>query len=93
MNSHHRSDVTAHIVEKAKILGASLAGITSIDSLKDSDSYKIYGDAEWPHHEKTVLVLALIHEETEPENEPQKDSPSICIQYCRACELACPIGR
>ncbi len=67
MNSHHKSDVTAHIVEKAKVLGASLAGITSIDSLKDSASYKTYGDAEWPHHEKTVLVLALVHEETEPE--------------------------
>ena len=67
MNSHHKSDVTAHIVEKAKVLGASLAGITSIDSLKDSASYETYGDAEWPHHEKTVLVLALVHEETEPE--------------------------
>jgi epoxyqueuosine reductase len=67
MNSRNKSDVTSHIVEKPKVLGASLAGISSIDSLKDSASYKLYGDAEWPHHEKTVLVLALVHEETEPE--------------------------
>jgi len=67
MNSHHTLEVTTHIVEKAKVLGASLAGITSIDSLKDSASYKIYGNTEWPHNAKTVLVFALVHEETEPE--------------------------
>ena len=67
MNSHHTLELTAHIVEQAKALGASLAGITSIDSLKDSASYKIYGDAGWPHNEKTVLAFALVHEETEPE--------------------------
>lgn len=67
MNLQSKGDITARIVEKAKLAGASLAGITSIDSLKNSASYKISGDAEWPHKEKTVLVFALVHEETEPE--------------------------
>jgi hypothetical protein len=36
------SELTDRIIEKAKYLGASLAGVASIDSLKKSPSHKIY---------------------------------------------------
>jgi hypothetical protein len=42
MNSHTHPDITAHIIEKAKALGASLARIASVPTLKKSASYEIY---------------------------------------------------
>jgi epoxyqueuosine reductase len=27
------------------------------------------------------------------EKEVEEDSPRVCVKYCRACELACPVGR
>lgn len=62
-------DLTAQIVEKAKALGASLAGITGVAPLKDSPSYEIYDKspyyegyerAEWPVEARSVLLLALV---------------------------------
>jgi hypothetical protein len=69
-------DLTVQIVEKAKALGASLAGITGVAPLKDSPSYEIYDKspyyegyerAEWPVEARSVLALALVHESSEPE--------------------------
>ncbi len=63
------------IVEKAKALGASLAGIASIDDLKASASYEIYDKrpfyeeyegVKWRKEHKSVLVLALVHPASEP---------------------------
>jgi len=65
--SRTEPDVTTHIIERAKSLRASLAGITSIASLRNSPSYEIYGKVEWPRGAKSVLVLALVHKEAEPE--------------------------
>jgi len=67
MASHTEPGVATHITEKAESLGASLAGVTSIASLQNSPSYEIYGKAEWPQGAKSVLVLALVHKEAEPE--------------------------
>jgi epoxyqueuosine reductase len=55
------------IIEKAGSLGASLAGIAGADSLENSPSYQVYGKVDWPAETKSVLVLALVHKETEPE--------------------------
>ncbi|MGD2090808.1 MAG: hypothetical protein PVH61_31840 [Candidatus Aminicenantes bacterium] len=55
------------IIEKARSLGASLAGIASTASLENSPSYQVYGKTSWPAAAKSVLVLALVHEKTEPE--------------------------
>ena len=44
-----------------------MAGIASIGSLQKSPSCEIYGKGEWPRDPKSVLVLALAHDEAEPE--------------------------
>lgn len=74
MNS--RPDFTTQILEMAKASGASLAGIASITTLKNSPSYEIYHQApyykgyqkvEWPVEARSVLVLALFHDPSQPE--------------------------
>ena len=76
MNSHTHPDITTHIIEKAIAFGASLAGIASVASLKNSPSYEVYDrspyyqgyeGAAWPAEAKSVLVLALAHDPSEPE--------------------------
>jgi epoxyqueuosine reductase len=63
------------IVEKAKELGASLAGIASVTDLKASRSYEAYDKSpfyeeyegvEWREEYKSVLVWALLHPASEP---------------------------
>ena len=63
------------IVAKAKALGASLAGIASVDDLKASVSseiydkkpfYEEYKGVEWRAEHKSVLVWALAHPASEP---------------------------
>ena len=66
MRSSIPSDMTSGFTEQAKTLGACLAGITSIASLKHSPSYKFYGRPKWPGKAKSVLILALAHEVSAP---------------------------
>jgi epoxyqueuosine reductase len=63
------------IVEKAKVLGASLAGIATVDDLKASNSYEIYDKkpfyeeykgVKWREEHKSILVWALEHPASEP---------------------------
>ena len=63
------------IVEKAKELGASLAGIATVADLKASVSYEIYDrkpfyeeyeGVKWQKEHRSVLVWALSHPESEP---------------------------
>jgi epoxyqueuosine reductase len=42
MNSLSSSQLTEKIVEKAKSLGANIAGVASVESLKESPSHRIY---------------------------------------------------
>ena len=42
MNSVPSSELTEKIVEKAKSLGAAIAGVASVESLKESPSHRIY---------------------------------------------------
>ncbi len=42
MNSLSSSELTEKIVEKAKSLGAAIAGVASVESLKESPSHRIY---------------------------------------------------
>lgn len=74
LSSH--SDISTYIIEKAQALGASLAGIASIEPLKNSPSYEIYDKSpyyegyekvEWPVEAKSVLALALLHDPSKPE--------------------------
>jgi epoxyqueuosine reductase len=63
------------IIEKAKELGASVAGIAAVADLKASRSYEIYDKSpfyeeykgvEWRPEFKSVLVWALEHPESQP---------------------------
>lgn len=67
--------IEKNIVEKAKKLGASLAGIASIADLKASPSYAVYDKkpfyqeytgVKWNAAHKSILVWALHHPESEP---------------------------
>ena len=60
-------DVSTQIISQAKSSGASLAGIASIRSLRNSPSHRVHGKPVWPQEAKSVLILALNHKETEPE--------------------------
>ena len=44
-----------------------MAGIASVASLRNSPSYEIYSEVEFPPDAQSVLVLALVHDEAEPE--------------------------
>jgi len=55
------------ILEKAKSLGASLAGVTSTALLRNAPAYQASGQVEFPLEAKSILVLALAHDVNEPE--------------------------
>ncbi|MGD9101670.1 MAG: epoxyqueuosine reductase [Anaerolineae bacterium] len=72
MDPHSQADA---ILAQAQVFGASLAGIADVASLKASPSFEIYdklsrygGDERgvWPAHAGSVLVLALVHDPSEP---------------------------
>jgi len=69
------NEIEQKIVEKARALGASLAGIARIDDLKASQSFEKYDAApyypeyegvEWRKEHRSVLVWALAHPASEP---------------------------
>jgi epoxyqueuosine reductase len=69
------SKIEKTIVEKAKELGASVAGIASVDDLKVSKSYEIYDKSpfyaeykrvDWREEHRSILVWALVHPASEP---------------------------
>jgi epoxyqueuosine reductase len=67
MNSHSQPAITTRIIKEAKALGASLAGIASVSSLKQPPSHKVGRKLQWPVRFKSALVLALAHKPSEPE--------------------------
>ena len=67
MVSYSDPDLSSQIIAQAKSSGASLAGIVSIRSLRDSPSHKVHREPVWPQGAKSVLILGLHHRETEPE--------------------------
>jgi epoxyqueuosine reductase len=73
--NHDGTNVATTIVEKAKELGASLAGIAAIDDLRSSPSfasydrspyYDEYKGVEWREDHRSALVFALQHPPSEP---------------------------
>jgi epoxyqueuosine reductase len=69
------NEIKKTIVAKAKELGASLAGIATVDDLKASPSYVAYDKRpfyeeykgiKWREEHKSVLVWALVHPASEP---------------------------
>jgi len=98
MNTDTRADIVAHIIEKAKEFGASLAGIASVESLKVSPSYDACGkppyyegygsNIEWPEDAKSVLVLALSHPKSKPELDWWSRMPGITLGNRQLMNLA-----
>jgi len=95
MKSEILSDITSHIIEKAKEFGASLAGIADVEAVKTSPSHLIYGKLDeyktvgnietgaigpsevvWPENAKSVIVIAVVHPEEEPELDWWRDGYS-----------------
>jgi len=71
----NRNGIENKILEKAKELGFSLAGIARVADLKASKSFEIYDKkpyyddykgVEWKPEHKSVLVWALAHPASEP---------------------------
>jgi epoxyqueuosine reductase len=71
----HGNEIRNTIVEKAKEVGASLAGIATVEDLKASPSYEIYDKApyydeyagvNYRDEHKSILVWALAHPPSEP---------------------------
>ncbi|UCH88458.1 MAG: epoxyqueuosine reductase [Thermoplasmata archaeon] len=67
MNSQLPREINEIIIAKAKEFGASLAGFADPASLKNSPSYIARKDISFDHNFKVILVLALVHGESEPE--------------------------
>lgn len=87
MSSLFGSEISNRIIEKAKSLGASLAGIAIVDLIKSSPSHLIYpkmehhsgvgsrasahgikpGEVAWPLGAKSAVVIAVEHNEDQPE--------------------------
>jgi len=67
MSSHQtEQDLSVAIIEKALALGASLAGISSLQSIRQSPSHLYSKNVRWPSKAKAVIILALKHPSTEP---------------------------
>jgi epoxyqueuosine reductase len=71
-----QTKISKALLQKAVEFGASLAGLASVQDLKESPTYGIYDKhpyydgytgVEWPEQAKTVLVLALEHPSDKPE--------------------------
>jgi epoxyqueuosine reductase len=67
MPSNMDPNMTDQIIDKAKSSGASLAGVARVDSLLSSPSHEQYDEVALPRGAKSILVLGLVHGETEPE--------------------------
>ena len=67
METNLPRDINEVIIKKAKELGASLAGIAEPASLKNSPSFTLRKEVKFAQNVNAVLVLALVHDESQPE--------------------------
>jgi len=93
-----KSDKSTRIIEKAREMGATIAGIASVEILKKSPSHQIlatktgleiknFSGIKWPEDAKSVLVVAFSHPEEKPELDwwdiNSSEGNSILIKICR----------
>ena len=90
MNAGHRLDA-ALLIEKAKALGASLAGVAGVDALRQSASRQAV--AQLPPNVKSVLVLALAHPSSKPELDWWDGKPGHTPGNRRLIDVAGALGR
>jgi epoxyqueuosine reductase len=68
------SDTGTQIIEKAKEMGAAMAGIASVELLRNSPSYELQrrvgrdtAEIQWSSAARSALVIAVSHPQEEPE--------------------------
>ncbi len=66
MPSNKKQPIAKDIIKKAKELGASLAGIVAVASIRNSPSHRAYRKIQWPIEANSIVVLALMHDQTDP---------------------------
>jgi epoxyqueuosine reductase len=66
MPSHAKHDISEMIIKKALSIGASLAGITGVDSVRNSPSHQNSTNVRWPSQAKSIVIIALKHDIAEP---------------------------
>jgi epoxyqueuosine reductase len=66
VSSQIRQNLSETIIKKALSLGASLAGITSLHSIRLSPSHQNSENVRWPSQAISVVILALKHDIAEP---------------------------
>jgi len=92
------SDRGAQIIDKAREMGATMAGIASVELLKNSPSHQIlnmktgleikdFSGIKWPRDARSALVIIVSHPEGKPELDwwDANSSPgnSTLIRICR----------
>ncbi len=75
MASPDRRELTGRILDRAVAEGVSLAGVASRAAVESAPSYAKYAPPSWPAWAKSVLVLALVHQDSEPELDWWDGSP------------------
>jgi epoxyqueuosine reductase len=60
-------EVSDNIIDKAHFFGASLAGVASVADLLASPSHQVDVKVDWSSQAKSVMLLALAHQEAEAE--------------------------
>ena len=66
MPLNKKQPIAKDIIKKAKELGASLAGIVAVASIRNSPSHRVYRKIQWPIEANSIVVLALMHDQTDP---------------------------
>ena len=63
-----QSGIAVQIVEKARVCGASMAGVVRVSELRGSPSFRAAAiDESWLREGQSILVLALEHPIKNPE--------------------------
>jgi epoxyqueuosine reductase len=66
MPSNKKQQIAKAMIKKAKELGASLAGIVAVASIRNSPSHQVFREIQWPSEANSIVVLALMHDHTDP---------------------------
>jgi len=67
MSSNKKQYIAKDIIKKARKLGVSLAGLVSVASIRNSPSHQAYREIQLPSEANSVVVLALMHNQTDPQ--------------------------
>ena len=67
MPSNKKRHIAKDIIKKARKLGASLAGIAAVASIRNSPSHQVYREIQLPSENNSVVVLAFLHDQTDPQ--------------------------